>query len=55
MKKQRIEYAVFNENGDFLDVLNLTKKEAREYERDNPDQSLEELDEIDLTDDKEDE
>lgn len=46
MKKQLIhEYAVYDKNGELVDVINLTKKEAINYERDNPDYTLEELEE----------
>ena len=41
-----IEYAIYNEDGDLIDVLNLTKKEAREYQKNNPDYTLEEMDEL---------
>ena len=38
------------ENGEIIDVLNLTKKEAKEYKKDNPIYTLEESDDIDTED-----
>ena len=51
MKKHpTFEYVIYDENGEIIDVLNLTKKEAKEYKKDNPIYTLEESDDIDTED-----
>ena len=40
------EYAVYDELGELIDVINLTKKEAKEYQKDNPTYILEEMDDL---------
>lgn len=45
MKKQPIfEYAIYDESGELIDVVNLTKKQAIEYEIDNSTHSIELMD-----------
>lgn len=45
MKKHpTFEYAIYDESGELIDVIDLTKKQAKEYERDNPTHTLEEMD-----------
>jgi hypothetical protein len=47
MKKYKtIEYAVYTKEGDFIDVLDLTKKQAKEFLKENPEYTLEEIDEL---------
>lgn len=47
MKKHKtIEFAIYNKEGDFIDILNLTNKEAKEFKKDNPEYSLEEIDSL---------
>lgn len=42
MKKHPIfEYGIYDESGELIDVVNFTKKQAIEYERDNPTHSIE--------------
>lgn len=52
MKKHPIfEYGIYDELGELIDVVNLTKKQAIEYERDNPTHSIELMeDELDTDD-----
>lgn len=53
MKKQKtFEYIIYDENGEVVDVLDLTKKEAKEYKKNNPNYTLEEGDDIDIDDDE---
>ena len=53
MKKQPIfEYAIYDESDELIDVLNLTKKQAIEYERDNPEYSVELMEDELETDDE---
>ena len=53
MKKQPIfEYAIYDESDELIDVLNLTKKQAIEYERDNPEYSVELIEDELETDDE---
>ena len=47
MKKHKtFEYTVYNKDGELIDILDLTKKEAKEYQKDNPEYILEEMDEL---------
>lgn len=42
MKKHPIfEYGIYDESGELIDVVNFTKKQAIEYERDNPEYYIE--------------
>lgn len=52
MKKHLIfEYGIYDESGELIDVVNFTKKQAIEYERDNPTHSIELMeDELDTED-----
>ena len=52
MKKHPIfEYGIYDESGELIDVVNLTKKQAIEYERDNPEYYIELMeDELDTED-----
>ena len=42
--------AIYDENGELLDVINLTKKEAKEYKKDNPNYTLEEITDLEEND-----
>ena len=52
MKKHPIfEYGIYDESGELIDVVNFTKKQAIEYEIDNPTHSIELMeDELDTED-----
>lgn len=52
MKKHPIfEYGIYDELGELIDVVNFTKKQAIEYERDNPEYYIELMeDELDTED-----
>lgn len=52
MKKHLIfEYGIYDESGELIDVVNFTKKQAIEYEIDNPTYSIELMeDELDTED-----
>lgn len=52
MKKHLIfEYGIYDESGELIDVVNFTKKQAIEYERDNPEYYIELMeDELDTED-----
>ncbi len=54
MKKHPIfiEYAIYHKNGELIDVLHLTKKQSIEYLKNNPEHTLEEMDD-DLEEDDE--
>lgn len=53
MKKQPIfEYAIYDESDELIDILDLTKKQAIEYERDNPGYSVELMEDELETDDE---
>ena len=45
MKKHpTFEYGIYNEDDELIDVVFFTKKQAIEYERDNPTHSIELMD-----------
>lgn len=52
MKKHPIfEYGIYDESGELIDVINLTKKQAIEYKINNPIYSIELMDdELDIDD-----
>ena len=44
-KKKLIEYGVYDLEGNLVDVIFFTAKDAKKYEQDNPEYTLEEYDE----------